>query len=434
MSYCLFLGVTLMLFLRPGDLVSSSNEVPIYEWLIIGCTLTSVSGLAKQLRWASIREQPVKALVLGIGAAATMSALPHSLSEALVAAIACAKNLLFYLLLLVQIDSPRRLLNFLLFLMLCILALGALPILHQQGIIHLESLDAVQQGETDLATGDRYYIPRMQSTGIFNDPNDLAIVTAVGILLCGWFALGASSIGARLLGVAGMLPLYYVLYETRSRGGMLALMGGLAVFGITRFGWRKALPLLSAVLPVLLLASAGRVAEMSVTEGTGQQRIRLWSEGIEMLRSSPLFGVGYMKYAEHAGLQAHNSFVNSYAELGFCGGTCFFGAFACAATMLHRAVRPAAKVPTDDITWRARPVLLAITASYVTGMMSLSRAYVLPTYLVLGIDTAWLSLAGVERSYPSFRLGTALVQRLSLASGLFVVLIYIYIRLFAVWA
>jgi hypothetical protein len=91
-------------------------------------------------------------------------------------------------------------------------------------------------------------------------------------------------------------------------------------------------------------------------------------------------------------------------------------------------------VPTDDITWRARPVLLAITASYVTGMMSLSRAYVLPTYLVLGIDTAWLSLAGVERSSPSFRLGAALVQRLSLASGGFVVLIYIYIRLFAVWA
>jgi len=252
------------------------------------------------------------------------------------------------------------------------------------------------------------------------------------MLLCGHVVLSSTNGAARLAGLIGIIFLYYVLYQTRSRGGMLALLAGVMAYGTARFGWRRAAPCLGLCLPLLLVLSAGRMTDLSVTEGTGQQRIRLWSEGMAMLQGAPLFGIGYGRYADHAGLQAHNSFVNSYAELGFVGGTCFFGAFASPVAMLFRMKAAATSAMESDLE-RFRPLLLAITVSYICGMLSLSRAYVIPTYLVCGINTAWLTLEHADVKCPAFCVTAQFAQRLAISSTVFVVAIYVYIRLFAVW-
>jgi hypothetical protein len=50
------------------------------------------------------------------------------------------------------------------------------------------------------------------------------------------------------------------------------------------------------------------------------------------------------------------------------------------------------------------------------GMFSLSRNYVLPTYLVLGLATAYLRLAAPPDREPWFRLDAAMVKLLAAVS------------------
>ena len=79
---------------------------------------------------------------------------------------------------------------------------------------------------------------------------------------------------------------------TQSRGGLLALLAGLVVFLIARFGWRAALGVGLVVVPALLAVLGGRQTALSTDEGTGQQRIQIWSDAIMLMREAPLFGVG----------------------------------------------------------------------------------------------------------------------------------------------
>src|SRR5205814_9877341 len=105
----------------------------------------------------------------------------------------------------------------------------------------------------------------------------------------------------------------------------------------THFSWAKTLPLAAVVLPAMFFVFAGRQTNISTgADDTMQARIQLWSEGLQLFREAPLFGIGYREYAEQAGQVAHNSFVHCYTELGFFGGTAFLSAFACVVLGLYR--------------------------------------------------------------------------------------------------
>ncbi len=69
--------------------------------------------------------------------------------------------------------------------------------------------------------------------------------------------------------------------------------------------------------PVLPL-SAGPAAGRSTPEA-GEDRMESWSAGMQMIKSHPIFGVGYNQYTEHYFITAHNSIMVCAAELGFVG-------------------------------------------------------------------------------------------------------------------
>jgi hypothetical protein len=71
-----------------------------------------------------------------------------------------------------------------------------------------------------------------------------------------------------------------------------------------------------------------------------------------------------------------------------------------------------------------------IVAAYAAGMVSLSRAYVVPTYMVLGLATAYVRLASEHLPAPVLRFDAPLVRRLILASVASLVGIYVFIRIF----
>lgn len=163
------------------------------------------------------------------------------------------------------------------------------------------------------------YMWRVRGLGFMNDPNDFAQT----IVMClPWLAFfyrkGARVRNALFVYLPAAVMLYTVLL-TNSRGALVAL--GLMVL----FGLRKALgvvPTVSALVLGVLVASVSSFTggrEFSATEESAAGRIEAWYQGFQMLKSSPVFGVGYDMFTDHNRLTAHNSFVLCFAELGLVG-------------------------------------------------------------------------------------------------------------------
>jgi O-antigen ligase len=90
---------------------------------------------------------------------------------------------------------------------------------------------------------------------------------------------------------------------------------------------------------------------------------------------------------------AHNSFVQAFVETGLIGGTFYAGAFVMAVVGLWRLGRHQEFWDHDRQFTALQPFVLAMVVAYAAGTFSLSRNYVVPTYLVLGLATAYQRIA-----------------------------------------
>lgn len=119
-----------------------------------------------------------------------------------------------------MIDTPARLIRFLWSLAGFTAVLTVLALLHYHEVISIPSLEAVADQEQD-ASGQKYVVMRLCSTGIYNDPNDLCLILLVAI---GISAFGLSDPRFGMLRPLWILPLLlfgYALTKTYSRGGFL---------------------------------------------------------------------------------------------------------------------------------------------------------------------------------------------------------------------
>jgi O-antigen ligase len=262
--------------------------------------------------------------------------------------------------------------------------------------------------------------------GIFNDPNDLSVILIVGMMLC-LSRIGQSG-AARLLWLLALTLMAYGMALTHSRGGFIAMAVAFMAYMTDRIGAWKAI-LIVTPLMLGLAFGLGRQMDMDFTDrdDTGQHRIRLWRDGLMQLQRAPVFGIGAGNFVEEAGLVAHNSFVQAYAELGFVGGTLFLAAFA--GTMI--TFFQLRSRPRNNISAPTRRCLLACTVGMFVGMMSLSRNYTLPPYLVLGVASAYLRFAALESPQLVPRFTWAMCGRMLQWSLLFLCLMRIFVGVFA---
>jgi O-antigen ligase len=436
MGYFLFILVNAALFIRPAEVFPGLGDVQIYMALILACTAASLVALGRQLTPAALANQPITLCVLGLLPAVVLSHLVHgALWEARNAAVEFGKLVLYYLLLVSQVNTALRLRRFLLCLAFFILVLTVVAVLQYHGAIAIPGLTTLEQQQYNPDTDEWTVLPRLRSTGIFNDPNDLCLALTVGMCI-GLYGLGDRRWGpARFLWVLPLVLFGYALVLTRSRGGLIGCLAGVLVLCRARFGWRKTLVLAAVLLPVMLLLFHGRQAniDLSDSEDTAQGRIQLWSTGLQLFRQEPVFGIGYQKYADEAGLMAHNSYVNSFTELGFVGGTLFLGAFYLAGWSLGRVGARPGPVRAAELR-RLRPYLLATVVGYAAAMLSLSRAYVVPTYMTLGLAAVYLRLCGAPAWLPSLRFSPALVRRLTCVSVGSLAAVYAFVRVFVRWS
>lgn len=156
--------------------------------------------------------------------------------------------------------------------------------------------------------------------GTFNDANDLALalVMAIGFLLA--FIFGRSRIFTKIISISLLGVLIYALYLTNSRGGYLALASTAIFYFLRKYKNKFIAILLGGGLAFSIFAlGPSRLSNISADEDSAHSRIESWYEGMQMLKSSPLFGVGYRMFTDEYRLTAHNSYVLVAAEEGLVG-------------------------------------------------------------------------------------------------------------------
>src|SRR5688500_17589187 len=183
MDFYLFLLVTVALFLRPQDLVSSLASFHIYEVLIVGNLLVAAPAIVAHFRpgW---RKLPATGCVIGIFAALVLSLLVRADTQgALNWGIEFAKVAAFFFLAVSVLNTPKRLLTYLTAVAALTVVLAGLAVAHYHGQIDLSVIRHAREIGYD-AEGFQVESYRLAAYGVFADPNDLSMMVVLSMLIC----------------------------------------------------------------------------------------------------------------------------------------------------------------------------------------------------------------------------------------------------------
>lgn len=396
MGYALFVLLNAVLFIRPEELWPALEGARLYLIVMAACLIANAPALGRVLSPRDLVRNPIGVCVLGMYLAVPLSnAVRGDLEVAQENLGEFGKVVLYYFLAVAVLTTRARFGGFLAWCVALILGLTVAAQLQWHEYIDVEQMRPVRQRVTDPATGEEGFEYRICSTGIFNDPNDLCLVLVFGSLCCAYQALTSGRGPVRFLWLVPVVPFVYTLTLTQSRGGMLGLMAGVGGILYARYGGKRAAPLIVVGLPVALLAVGGRQASIGLSKGdTSNERVMLWAEGLTELLNRPgnlLTGLGAGEHAAEFGLVAHNSYIHAYVELGLLGGTAFVGAFYWSAVLLRRV--GAGSRASDPVVRRELPVVFGMFTAYACGIYTISRDYVIPTYLLLALVTCYARLA-----------------------------------------
>lgn len=434
-SVLLYLAV---IYIRPGEIFVSWQGFPFVAITEVLALLAV--GVSWLIRPKNFIDQPQDLFVIGFVATAIASNPAWGwMGGAVVAADILLPILGGYLLIRAAVRSPKHLrwiANALVVLTLFQAINGIVQFVTGTGLGNVSAFEQrVQQQEITDGTVQPETVARIRGTGIFNDPNDLALAF-VGVMpfLIGPMLVRRTPILKRIVLGLVAIPILAALFYTNSRGGMLG-----ALAGMTPYLWRSKsmLPRVLVVLGVvaLLVLGPSRMAEVDSDEESAQGRVQAWSAGLQMLKQSPVLGVGFSRYEEYHIRAAHNSFVHTFGELGIVGGICFTGMF----YWLFRGLlaTPTAKERTNQeltslTTWGED--LLGGELGLFTCMAFLSRQYTVVIFIWLALGASYRSLlksSGMTLA-PAWTVKemTAVVA----ACGGGIVAIYVVVRLLAVWS
>ena len=186
-----------------------------------------------------------------------------------------------------------------------------------QGNYALQTQDYRNVYLEPMRNNDNVWFVRLRGMSFLNDPNDLAqfMVGLIPWVFIFW-------VKDRLLRnfifvIVPVSVLFFGMYLTHSRGGMLALMVVAVVAG------RKKLGLIPAVIAGGLLfiglTVAGFAGGRDISMDSGADRMDAWAAGLKMIRAHPIFGVGFGRFTDWHNLTAHNTVVLCAAEIGLMG-------------------------------------------------------------------------------------------------------------------
>ncbi|MFO1020266.1 MAG: O-antigen ligase family protein [Planctomycetales bacterium] len=443
LAFVLFVLLTLNVILRPAELIAVLEGLSIYETLIAATLFCVLSPARDQLLPQVMKVRPITACVVGLTIAIPLSHLSHAwISGAIESTNFFIKTVLYFLLLITIVNTASRLRIFLLGMAIFTTITVGICVADFRGIIDVPFIEpVVQLGELleaekaelgELPKEVLMRVTRMCGTGIFKDPNDISqLIVAVGVIIT-YFLFDQRKKYTRFLWIIPLIILGMGLVYTKSRGGMLSAAIAVLTYIALRYGGRMSV--LAILLGLCMLPfMAGRQGDIDIEDGSGQERIQMWSEGLQELKSpSILFGIGHGLYGDIAGLVAHNSYVHAFVELGLFGGTFFVGLFLFSGLGLQRLYTLRSQIRDPEMR-RLLPFMGAMLAGWAMGLFSLSRCYVPPTYLIIGIVSNYIHI--VEQDMVPRRVVTRWdsdhVKLLALTSVSTLVFLYVFVKVFA---
>jgi hypothetical protein len=408
MSFVLFIAYILCTYLRPFDTIAV-GLAPYRPMLVLWALAFSAAGL-RALSLQEIAARPAHFGLLGMLVASIgLSEFTNQWAGGALPAIAdFSTSAMLMVLCLLTLTSLRRLQVACAVIVCSVIFLAALGVYSWHTGYMAEELVLKQGADEDavfdpatLAEGPiaipaqdhtgRYFL-RLRSLGFLNDPNDFAQTLVMVLPMLWWFYIP----GRRLrnlwtVAVPGAL-IAYAIYLTQSRGALLgvAALGMLVAQRV--LGWLRTMLLAAlVVVGIGVLSFGGR--EISVKEQSAAQRVEAWQEGLTMLRSKPILGVGYGNFTNHHYLTAHNSFVLCFAELGLVGYFAWMGLIVLTFKGLSQAIRLA---PPGSPERELAGVLRASLIAFLSCAWFLSRTYSPGLFALLSLCVA--SRFGVKYS------------------------------------
>lgn len=419
--------LTFVMLIRPGELSPDFATLPIYLMVILVTIAANLETLLAQLRSEVIYDRAVLAAVFGVLVCGCMSHMT-SLRIYFVRMFfdEFVRIVIFYMLLTGVVKTESRLMTMMMWVAIFSVIEVGMAVADYDGYYDFPAITHVDENFTDPATGVQVKYVRMCGSGLFADPNDICGLIVVAVTLSLYFLLAGFS------GIFWAIPIGFMFYGltlTHSRGGLMALMVAVFAVMLSRFGWKKMMPLTLIAVPAIL-ALGGRQTSIDTSSGTGQDRIQLWVYGFQGLISNraPLFGTGVGTYAEFTGgLHAHNSFIQAYVESGYIGGTCFFAMFHYPMISLLKLRKLPAGAISPELA-RLGDFLIGMLSGTAVSMMSLTRNLSVPIYLFIGLIDSYIQI--VRSEVPNFLPvpDSAYVKRLFRDSFIFLAILYTYSR------
>jgi hypothetical protein len=459
MSFVLTILYLVTYYLTPTTVFGPLAAARIELILAVLLLFVSLPAIGKSF----ILKTPQSLALFGLAFAAFLSILievrwPGGAVQAFVDFI---PNIYAYFLVCLHCNSKKKLQTIvlmLLFVCLFVSAHGALDL--RQGVsrnvsLHPEATVSADQNLWEMQhpylltmrddAGETFY--RIRGLGQINDPNDFAqlIVCLIPLLFIFWRP--KRMFLNLVLVILPVCTLLYGVFLTHSRGALLALLAVMIMAGRRRIGTIPSLLLAGGVFAAAMSMNFTGGRDISVDAGSG--RTELWGESLQLLKSHPLFGVGFRGLGDYLGHTAHNSVAVCAAELGLVG--LYFWSlflFPTARDVLTIAspekvsdgepIKPEREyfpqmerkieaIDKEEINRLGRLLFLSLIGFLVTGWF-LSRAFVLTLFLLGGMIEVVFQMA-LQRGMIAPRLRMAYVLRYSgvLAVSL-ILLMYIMLR------
>lgn len=240
---------------------------------------------------------------------------------------------------------------------------------------------------------------RVRYRGVLQDPNELALAIGAGLAFAIALAIRRRQRAWTWFAVGSLAAAAVCVSYTQSRSGQLVLLSVLGVYVLWRYRWKAVMIGAPVAIPLLLVIAAG--GGRGDADASTLERYEAWRAGLDMLRQSPIWGVGQGQFAENHYLTAHNSFVLVLGELGMVG--CF---------LFSMLIYTALKTPLVAVRrYRGRPEaraaeiwgvgLLAAFAAIFAGATFLSFSYHYILWIHLGLSAAYYT--AVKLHDPDFQ-------------------------------
>ena len=318
-------------YLTPANVFGPLEVFHIELILAILIFFVSLSKLARSI----ILKTPQSVALIGLAVSVILSVLVGALwtGGAVQSFLGFVPNAFAYLLVCLHCNTRKKLqilVLMLVFVCLFVIGNGCITLLHgtpeaPRHDMNSHEIVPLPMEATEIPyllamrsdAGDLIY--RLRGLGNINDPNDFGQLLVCVIPLVFIFWRSKRLLRNFMFVILPVCALLYGTYLTHSRGALLALIAVAVVAARRRIGTLPAMVIAGGIFAgaMALHFTGGR----GISADTGSDRTELWSNGLQLLKSHPFFGVGVGNMPDFTDSHhtAHNSVVVCAAELGMFG-------------------------------------------------------------------------------------------------------------------